>query len=249
MKTKKHFGQNFLMDEDAAKELVDAAAVTKAEVVLEIGPGLGYVTREIALQAKKVVALEIDRDLITPLRENVKDLENVEIINGDGLDFLRTLEPTNPWSISKFISSLPFQITSPVLQWLAYKKDFIKTASLIIQKEVAERITAQVPNSNYMATFLQTFFEITLVRVVERIAFDPVPEVDAAIIKLVAKKSAPIATQEIAKYSKFLHHGFLQKRKMLNKRFDPELLEKFAIDPTRRAETLTETEWLKLFGS
>ena len=118
---------------------------------------------------------------------------------------------------------------------------------LHILKEVAEIVCAKTPVSNYMATFLQTFFEISYVIDVPNTSFNPVPQVDVAIVVLKTLEEQVIQPEEVEKYSKFLHHGFSQQRKMLNKRFDVKLLEDVGIDQTRRAESLSIEEWLKLF--
>lgn len=256
MRPKKELGQNFLINQEVIDALVEAGEVSKEDIILEIGPGLGDVTQTLAKHAGFVVAAELDADLIPTLQQNLSDFDNIEIVQVDALKFLRnpeifTLQTDNRAKINKIVSSLPYQITSPLLHELVLHKEKIKMSALLIQKEVAERILAVAPGANYMSMFLQTFLDISYIATVDKENFDPVPQVDGAIIKIKVKSEKAeekiVPENEIVRYSKFLHHGFAQQRKMLNKRFDKEILEKAGIDPTRRAETLSVKEWMSLF--
>jgi 16S rRNA (adenine1518-N6/adenine1519-N6)-dimethyltransferase len=164
------------------------------------------------------------------------------------LALLRDALRVRTLGVNKIVASIPYQITSPILHECVNLSLFIDTVALVIQKEVAERITAKIPDTNYFAVFLDAFFEVNLVRIIEREAFDPAPNVDSAIVLLKRKSEPLISHGQIPEFSKFLHHGFLQQRKMLNKRFDLELLNKANIEPTRRAETLSIQEWILLFN-
>lgn len=246
MKPKKQFGQNFLVDPEAVGALVAAGELTPKDTVLEIGPGLGTVSQDLVTQVNKLIMVELDADLIPNLTKLFSQNLKAELIHQDALKFLTTIEETHP-GINKIVSSLPYQITSPLLHELVMHKKQIKHTALLIQKEVAERITAKAPKSNYMATFLNTFFDIELVSIVDKNAFDPIPQVDGAIVIIKALKKPLIKDSQIQKYSKFLHHGFGQQRKMLNKRFEPIILMRVGINSARRAESLTIQEWVKLF--
>ncbi len=247
MKAKKELGQNFLMDTYAIKELVATANVSKEDTVLEIGMGTGNVSVQIAERAKKLVGVEIDKDMLPHVSAALEKFTNVEILHEDGLRLLRDALRVRTLGINKIVASIPYQITSPILHECVNLSLFIDTAALVIQKEVAQRITATIPDTNYLAIFLDAFFDVEMVRIIERGAFNPTPNVDSAIVLLRKKKEPLIPHNEISEFSKFLHHGFLQQRKMLNKRFDLEVLTKAKIEPTRRAETLSIDEWLTLF--
>lgn len=251
MKPKKELGQNFLTSEEVADNLVWIGEVTKKDIVLEIGPGQGFVTEKLLEKAGSVIAVELDEELINPLKERFKtfvnkNASNLEIIHEDALQFLKTIRDTHP-KITKIIASIPYQITSPLLHTLVKSKDQIQISVLLMQKEVAERITAIAPDANYMSIFLQTFFIVEKISDVDKSYFYPIPKVDGAIVKFTTLPNPKIKNEEIEKYIKFLHHGFTQQRKMLNKRFPNAVLEKAKINPTRRAETLGIEEWVDLF--
>ncbi|MEK7595603.1 MAG: 16S rRNA (adenine(1518)-N(6)/adenine(1519)-N(6))-dimethyltransferase RsmA [Patescibacteria group bacterium] len=252
MQQKKPFGQNFISDPGVIQALVQAANISKSDSVLEIGPGLGKVTEELLKTTDFLISVEIDWDLIPILNSKFSQVLNFQLVHKDALKFVQELITENGFfngkKINKLVSSLPYQITSPLLHKLPFTLNFIEKTALIIQKEVAQRIMAKTAHSNYMATFLSAFFDINYIETIEKVFFDPIPEVDGALITLTPLKKRLLNTQQIQSFSKFLHHGFLQQRKMLNKRFDMELLEKVGIDPTRRAETLSLKEWLKLFN-
>ncbi len=273
MKPKRDLGQNFLIDKEVAKRLVDIANVTNKDVVLEIGAGKGFLSEEIAKRAGELIAIEIDESLIPKLKENLFAFKNIKIITGDALMLLNHDEGAQKdnsersrgshallgmtsqieklyltYQTNKIVSSIPYQITSPLLHRLVNYKDQLEVISLLIQKEVAKRITAKAPKSNYLAAFLQTFFEIKITDLVDKYSFNPVPKVDSAVIKITPLKECLVENKEVQKYSKFLHHAFKNQRKMLNKRFKSRDLEALEIDPKRRAETLTINEWVKLFN-
>lgn len=246
MPHKKELGQNFLICDEVVDELINVSNLSNEDIVLEIGAGEGVVTEALAQVARKVISLEFDQDLIPNLNKKFAETENVEIIHTDALKFFDQDLYEN-YKINKIVASLPYQITSPLLHDLVEAKNTITSSTLLIQKEVADRITELAPNANYMSVFLNTFFEIKFISTIDKECFDPAPQVEGGIVTLKVLKNPPIEEVEIQKYSKFLHHGFLQQRKMLNKRFDKEVLESVGIDSTRRAETITIEEWVKLF--
>ncbi|OGC50557.1 ribosomal RNA small subunit methyltransferase A [candidate division WWE3 bacterium RIFCSPHIGHO2_01_FULL_40_23] len=243
MKAKKELGQNFLIDEHIVNILIQEGEVNNTDKVLDIGSGKGFVTKALSEKAGNVLGVELDKDLIPVLTSNLSQFKNVEIENGDILTFLE--DKSNHKRFNKIVSSIPFQITSPLLHKIINIRSTIDICVLLIQKEVAERVTAKPPKANYLSIFLQTFFKVELITVVSKESFYPKSEVDGAIIKLTPLKKSLV--KDDVKYSKFLHHGFTQQRKMLYKRFKKEVLEKAGIDTTRRAETLSVEEWVKIF--
>ncbi len=247
VKPKKRFGQNFLVDQKVVANLVSAAELTKSDVVVEVGAGTGVLTKELAKQAGKVIAFEIDRDLIPVLKKELQDFDNVKILNQDFLKFvICNLE----FGISdyKVIGSIPYQITSPLIHKLLTLDPRPSLVVLLIQKEVAEKITAQPPKATYLSNITELLGEVEIVRLVSKNAFRPVPTVDGAIIKLVPSAYSLVPKAEIDRFQQFLHRGFQHPRKMLRTKFDSEVLEEVGIDPTRRAQTLKFDDWVKLFN-
>ena len=242
---KKQLGQNFLTDATVVKNLVNTANLTKDDVVLEIGAGEGIVTRALVKQVKHVYAVEFDSNLIPLLHSTTKPFNHLTIVNEDVLKVLSDVGAVrDDWKVTAFVGSIPYQITSPLIhQIVAYYQ--IPT-TILIQKEVAERITAKPPHATYLSNLVAYWGEAKSVETVPNTAFDPIPKVDGAIISFIPHITQPI---DVIKFSKFLHKGFASPRKMLNKIFNKELLLGCEIDHTRRAETLTLAEWKKLYDA
>jgi len=254
---KKSFGQNFLVDEKVVADLVAAANLTREDVVVEIGAGTGVVTKELAKRAGKVLAFELDCDLIPVLEKNLSGFDNVKILNED---FLRSSPHhlfTSSSQLYKIVGSIPYQITSPLIHKLLTLEPKPTLVVLLIQKEVAEKITAQPPKATYLSNIVKLFGSIEIVHLVPKTAFWPVPAVDGAIVKIVlgvpplkSPQAAILRIYEnlkIENFLMFLHQGFKHPRKMLRTKFDPPDLEKCGIASTRRAQTLEFDEWLKLY--
>lgn len=248
IKFKKELGQNFLKNPSTVELMVEVLHPEKTDVVLEIGPGGGAVTSKLAPKVGNVLAVEFDRDLIPVLQKTLNGVTNVEIINQDILEFLSPPKTEKPvTTFSKIIGSLPYQITSPLLHLLV-KTPSWKRAVILIQKEVAEKITAKPPKANYLASFLGKFGKSELVKVVPKNYFFPEPKVDGAVVVLekYARESAP---SEVENWSRFLHQGFRFPKKMINKAFEKDDLLKSGIDPRRRPGTLLTEEWERLYNN
>ena len=247
IKFKKELGQNFLCDKETANLMVNTLHPEKTDVVLEIGPGAGILTSILAKKVEKVFAIEFDRDLIPTLKNNLQGLTNVEIENQDILKYLSQTKAENKIiPFGKILGSLPYQITSPLLHLIA-KTPYWKKATILIQKEVAEKITAKPPKSNYLATFLNRYAKIEIVKIVPKNYFFPMPKVDGAIVTL-EKKEVSTDPKEVERWSNFLHQGFRFPKKMLNKPFEEKALTLAGIDPTRRPGTLLTEEWERLYN-
>jgi len=248
LKPKRRFGQNFLVDQKVVTDLVAAAGLSKRDTVIEVGAGTGVLTKELARRAGKVIAFEIDRDLVPILKKKLQDFANVEIINQD---FLK-VEPQqfNHLTIQPFklVGSIPYQITSPLLHRLLTFDPRPTLVVLLIQKEVAEKITAKPPKATYLSNIVKLLGEAEIVRFVPKTAFRPVPEVDGAIIKL-KTKNQKLKADQLERFQKFLRRGFQQPRKMLRNKFDPKVLRKFGIEPTRRAQELELRDWIRLYNN
>jgi len=252
MEYRKKLGQNFLVDQSVINEVVKAAQINKRDTIVEVGAGTGVLTRPLAEKARKVIAVEIDKDLIPELQTNLKGLptksslasggENVEIVNEDVLK----LEIGN-WKLADFkvIGSIPYQITSPLIHQLLKLKNRPKSITIVVQKEVAEKIVAKPPSATYLSNFVANFGQAEIIRVIKPNAFLPQPKVDSALLHITLDSTPHVP--DAGRFERFLHHGFVQPRKMLNKRFPKELLQKIGIDPQRRPQTLGFEEWVKLF--
>jgi 16S rRNA (adenine1518-N6/adenine1519-N6)-dimethyltransferase len=276
LRPKRALGQNFLVNEKVVAEMVAAADLTANDVVVEVGAGTGVLTKELAKKARRVIAFEIDRDLITVQRyvpfdyhsgypepvasrqcskrprvsrkvERVPlNYKNVEIVNEDFLKSeIRNLKLEMPEY--KVIGSIPYQITSPLIHKLLTMEPKPTLVVLLIQKEVAEKLTARPPKATYLSNIVQLLGEVEIVRYVPKEAFWPVPEVDGAIIKL--KMQSSKFKVDVEAFQKVLRRGFQNPRKMLRKKFAPELLNSVGINPTARAQELTLDDWKKLYIS
>ena len=206
---KSKLGQNFLIDENTARLEVEYADVTKDDVVLEVGPGRGILTKFLAEKAKKVIAVEIDKRLIENLENTLPN--NVEIINKDILkiDFEKIS------SFNKVVSNLPYQISSPfTFKLLDYNFDL---AVLIYQKEFAERMIAKSASKNYSRLSVNVYYkaECNLLKIVSKRVFNPVPKVDSAMVKLIPRKTPAFYVENEEFFKNFVNVLFSYRRKKI----------------------------------
>ena len=262
LRPKKSLGQNFLVDEHALNQIVRAADITPNDVVLEIGPGLGSLTLYLSEAARQVIAVEIDRTLLPPLRSVLADRSNVTLVEGDILKLdptalladYRTDELPN----YKVVANIPYYITSAIIRHLLEADIKPQSIVLTIQQEVAQRIIAQPDDMNLLAVSVQ-FYGVP--RIVQRIpagAFYPAPDVDSAVVRIDLPNQPRVAVKNVDLFFKVAKAGFGQKRKQLHNSLTAGLplkheqimqaLSDVGIDPKRRAETLTLEEWGRLTG-
>lgn len=241
IKAKKKFGQNFLTNPKISNTIIKSANLNKNDVVLEIGAGTGILTQKAASEVQKLYTVEIDQDLIPLLKVNLKNSENVEILNRDILQI--EIGKYNKNKNLKILGSIPFQITSPLLHKLI-EENCWEVAVLLIQKEVADKITAKPPQANYLSIFTATYVNANKIKNVPRTAFEPQPQVDGAVVKLEPIERTTINPQ---KWGTFLHLGFKQPRKMLRNIFPETQLRKAEIEPQARPQQLTIDNWLDLY--
>ncbi len=260
LRPKKSLGQNFLVDEHALSNIVQVAEIAPDEVVLEIGPGLGSLTRHLADAARHVIAVEIDHTLIPPLRSAVAGRSNVSIIEGDILN----LDPTSLLSDYlttalahyKVVANIPYYITSAIIRHLLETEVKPRAIVLTIQLAVAQRIIAQPDDMNLLAVSVQ-FYGVP--RIAQRIpagAFYPVPDVDSAVVRIDLPDQPHVSVKNAEVFFKVAKAGFGQKRKQLHNSLAAGLpvrherimqaLTEAGIDPKRRAETLTLEEGRRL---
>ena len=242
MQTKKALGQNFLVDPKVARDLAETAGVKRDDTILEVGAGTGTVTRELAARAGKVIAVEFDRDLIPLLQRNLKGYSNVAIVNADILEF-----PISNYQLAnyKVVGAIPYQITSPLIHKILHSPHRPKSITLIVQKEVAEKIAAKAPDATYLSNFVANFGEARIIQVVKPGAFSPQPKVDSAIIHIELYPKPKIG--DAVRLAKFLHHGFAQPRKMLHHRFEAGILAGSKISPQARPAHLSREDWRNLY--
>ncbi len=256
----KWLGQNFLANEGVVEKFIQAAETTKNDVILEIGPGLGVLTQELVKSAKRVIAVEKDLKMCEILKETLKNYKNVEIVLGDILKI-------GNWKLEignyKVVGNLPFYLTSPVIRKFLEVENPPELMVLGIQKEVAQRICAKVPDMNLLAVSVQFYAAPTIISFVSKKSFWPQPKVDAIIIKIVPKPPSKNPTIvgffDTPLFFKIVKAGFSQPRKQLINNLSKGLklskesvkgwLLKNNIRPIQRAETLTVRDWLNLTKS
>jgi 16S rRNA (adenine1518-N6/adenine1519-N6)-dimethyltransferase len=247
----KGLGQNFLQDLTALDKIIQAAEIQPDDVVLEIGPGLGSLTRYLALSAKSVTAVELDRELIPVLQTVLAPYPNTRIVEGDILQVsLASLVDTDDYLV---VANVPYYITSAIFRHLLETSPRPRRMVLTIQKEVAERICAKPGDMSLLALSVQVYGQPKIVTILPAEAFFPVPKVDSAIIRVDMLPQPRIPAPLLNTFFHMAKAGFSQKRKTLRNslsaglRLSPaetgQLLELSGIDPMRRAETLNLDEW------
>src|SRR3989304_8063273 len=235
MDPKKSLGQNFLVDQNVVRDLTDAAKIGKKDVVLEVGAGTGAVTKRLAQIAGKVIAVEIDPDLIPSLHANLKGLGNVEVLNADILNLNFT-----DLNHFKVVGAIPYQITSPLIHKILHSSNRPKSITFIVQKDVAEKIAAKAPDATYLSNFVANFGEARIIRVIKPGAFSPQPKVGSAIIQIELYPKPKI--EDTLKLEKFLHHGFMHPRKMLHHQFAADILAQSKVPVQARPAHLSKED-------
>ncbi|HIW71415.1 MAG TPA: 16S rRNA (adenine(1518)-N(6)/adenine(1519)-N(6))-dimethyltransferase RsmA [Candidatus Levilactobacillus faecigallinarum] len=217
---KKSLGQNFLSDLNILRNIVSAADVSENDNVIEIGPGIGALTEQIALKARKVVAFEIDENLLPVLDETLLPYDNVKIINQDILkanlpDVIRDeFEPGHPL---KLVANLPYYITTPILMGVLQSNVAFDQIVVMMQKEVADRLSAEPGNKEYgsLSVVMQYRANVEIAFEVPRTAFIPQPNVDSAIIRLTPRESLPVTPYDDKALFGFVKGCFAHRRKSL----------------------------------
>lgn len=248
-------GQNFLINRQVVAQIVRTAELSKADRVLEVGPGLGVLTDELVARAGKVAAIELDKELTEYLRIKFEQADNFNLFEGDAL---KLLTPAVNWLGDKYkvVANLPYQITSHLLRLLMEQVAPPYQMVLMVQKEVAERICAQPGQMSVLAVMMQYYGQVRLVRVVSKSNFWPQPQVDSAILKWVFKKRPGLTNSlDEKKFFKLVKVGFAQKRKMLKNNLASlyktekiiQALTALGLDIKVRPQTLGVGEWLALY--
>ena len=253
----KKLGQNFLQDSSALQKIADAAEIQADDCVLEIGPGLGSLTRYLADSARSVAAVELDPDLIPPLKAVLTPYPNMRIIHGDILELSISDLVDQPGYIAA--ANIPYNITSAIIRHLLESDPKPRRIVLTIQKEVAERICAKPGDLSLLALSVQVYGSPRIVAKIPAGAFHPVPGVDSAILRVDIYDEPLIPREKLPRFFKLIKAGFGQKRKTLRNSLSAGLhiktseaqtmLNLAEIDPMRRAETLSIEEWKRLCDS
>ena len=250
----KKLGQNFLQDSSALEKIAQSAEIQADDCVLEIGPGLGSLTRFLAVSARSVAAVELDPDLIPPLKAVLTPHSNVRIVHGDILDLSISDLVDQPGYIAA--ANIPYNITSAIIRDLLESDPKPRRIVLTIQKEVAERICATPGDMSLLALSVQVYGSPRIVAKIPAGAFYPIPNVDSAILRVDIYNEPLIPREMLPYFFKLTKAGFGQKRKMLRNSLAAGLhikpaeaetmLKQAEIDPMRRAETLSIDEWGRL---
>ncbi|MCQ2565952.1 MAG: 16S rRNA (adenine(1518)-N(6)/adenine(1519)-N(6))-dimethyltransferase RsmA [Clostridia bacterium] len=256
-KTAKALGQNFLTDEFIMDAIVGGLQATKEDTVIEIGPGVGVLTGLAADQCGKLVAIELDDRLIPILHENLAGYFNVEIVHGDVLKTDLKQFAEKP----VILGNLPYYITTPILMKFIEDKVLMKAAVFMVQKEVADKLTAAPGSSNYgvLAVIMQQFFNITYIVEAPPEAFMPAPKVTSQVVRLVPDEVRAASLKSGEDFIALVKKAFSQRRKTLansmagwkgmDKAAAAAWLSENGIDPQRRPESLSSEEFAKLSNS
>jgi len=249
-------GQNFLVDENVVRKVVEAAEIEDNDIVLEIGPGLGALTKSLTEKAKQVVAVEKDPRMIKVLKNLFPEAGNLEILELD----IRKFSPEKDFLAYKAVGNLPFYLTAPVIRRFLEVVEFKPQQMVfVVQKEVAQRICARPPKMSILAVSVQFYAETKIISYISKGSFWPQPKVDAAIIRITPFVKPNLAKEKMELFFKIVKAGFSQPRKQLANNLSKKLelnrnetiawLAKNKIQPERRAETLTVENWISLLKS
>ncbi len=250
---KKSLGQNFLVDQNYIYKIIDSLNLQPNETIIEIGPGRGALTKHLVESGANVIAIELDRNLVPLLRDEFKDYSNFQIFEADALTFdFQQLRTQNSELRTKLVANLPYYISTAILQRLIGQREMFSEFILMLQREVVDRITAKIGNSErgFLTVFIEAFCEAEKLFDVPPTAFRPEPKVWSSVARLRVKETQSVENIEF--FRDLLSVSFTQKRKNilnnLKNKFEnaSQILELSQIDSTRRAETLTLDEWIRL---
>ncbi len=246
---KKHLGQNFLFDPSIIERIIHAAKIEPDDLVVEIGPGPGMMTRMLAERAKKVIAIELDDKLYEKLKDKLAGYNNIELIHGDALEYAYDNLPD-----FKVVANIPYYITTPIIFKLLDTRKNLKSMTLTVQKEVAARIVANPGGKDYgvLSIMVQYYAKPHFDFIIPREAFRPMPKVDSAAVcmEILEKPCVDVINEEL--FFRIVKTAFSQRRKMLSNSLKSlksdvnEWLSKVGIDSKRRPETLSLEEFARL---
>lgn len=257
----KSLGQNFLIDDDVVDSIVSSANISSDDLVIEIGPGLGTLTARLLEKANKVIAIELDDKMIPILEERFHLYHNFELIHQDVLkvDLKQKIEENkDKVSAVKIVANLPYYITTPIIMKLLEERLPVESITVMIQKEVADRLTAIPGKKNTGAiTYCVSYYcEAQEVLLVPNTSFIPSPEVNSEVIQLTIRKEPPVIVRDEKFFFKVIHASFMQRRKTLlnglanngisSKEVLKKMLNDLQLDENVRGETLTLNQFAKI---
>ena len=264
IKANKSLGQNFLINEDVVNNIVDASNITTDDLVIEIGPGLGTLTEYLLENAGKVIAIELDERMLSILNDRFKTYNNFQVINEDVLkvdlaELIKSEKQSNNLKNAKIVANLPYYITTPIIMKLLEEELDIESITVMIQKEVADRLIATPGDKLSGAITYSVYYyaESESVMIVENNSFIPEPEVQSEVIKLKIRKEPVINLENKEIFFKVIKVSFMQRRKTLmnslvnggifaNKVQAVEVFEKLGFDANIRGENLTINDFARL---
>jgi 16S rRNA (adenine1518-N6/adenine1519-N6)-dimethyltransferase len=249
---KKSLGQHWLNGQSSLEAMCDAAQVGGSDVVLEIGPGQGSLTRLLVSRAKSVVAVEVDRELVNSLKTEIT-ADNLRVINKDILNFdFNSLPPGY-----KLVANIPYYLTSHLIRRISETDNPPSRAALLVQKEVAERLSAGPGKMSLLSATAQYYWQVSLSRVVKKELFTPSPKVDSQIVVLIGHGQMPFPELDTKAFFELIRLGFRMKRKTLannlnssskyNKAKVEDCISKLGLSSNVRAQALSLDDWYKLY--
>jgi 16S rRNA (adenine1518-N6/adenine1519-N6)-dimethyltransferase len=247
--TKKYLGQHFLNNPLINERIIQSAQLTPGDLVVEIGPGPGKLTRMLCERVRKVIAIELDERLYARLKTELAGYGNLELIHGDALEY-----PYETLPEFTVVANIPYYITTPIIFRLLTSKKNIRSMTLTVQKEVAERIVATPGGKDYgVLSLMVQYYAVPVFQfMIPKEAFRPVPKVDSAVIRMQILERPPVDVRDEKMFFRIIRTAFSQRRKMLSNslrsiRSDTkEWLTEAGIDPNRRPETLSIQEFARL---
>ena len=258
-KFSKSLGQNFLIDGNIVRKIVSESNITKDDYVLEIGPGMGTLTEELGLHAKKVVAIELDDSLLPILDQTLAPYDNIEIVHGDILkiDLPKLIEEKLNGGPVKVVANLPYYVTTPIIAKLIEEGLNLESITVMVQKEVADRMASKPGSKVYgsLSVFVNFYSDPKIIVKVPKTVFMPQPKIDSSVIKLTLKKELPDIDRE--KFFKVVKAAFSKRRKTIinclssygfdiDKETIRQALESLNINPEERAENLSVEEFMNI---
>jgi len=221
---KKSLGQNFLKDEEIIESIFDVAEVTSTDWVLEIGPGTGALTKHLVNRAEKVMAVELDHMLIEDLRQQFEEAKNITLVEGNILDInIQELLTTSQFAEHgyKIIANIPYYITAPIIRMLLSLKDQPISMTLMVQDEVADRLSAKPGDMSMLSLMAQFYSTVEKKLLVPKESFEPVPKVDSAVIQIIPRRAYD--PEEDRKVFRLARAGFSARRKTLSNNLSSSL--------------------------
>lgn len=258
-KFSKSLGQNFLIDGNIVRKIVSESNITKDDYVLEIGPGMGTLTEELGLRAKKVVAVELDDSLLPILDQTLAPYDNIEIVHGDILkiDIAKLIEEKLNGGPVKVVANLPYYVTTPIIAKLIEEGLNLESVTVMVQKEVADRMASKPGSKVYgsLSVFVNFYSDPKVIVKVPKTVFMPQPKIDSSVIKLTLKKELPDVDRE--KFFRIVKAAFSKRRKTIinclssygfdiDKETIRQALESLDINPEERAENLSVEDFMNI---